>query len=322
VLLREWALARPRPSRASDGRAASLLPPRDSWLGSCLCEAARAQGQAGAQGGPPPPLGALVERLLLQLAPLGALGGGGDDGGGGGEGECIYPSGTPHGWEVALASLEDAAERMLDAAGLPASGSASVAVAAADLLMAALLCATPAQAEAEAAARGAGGALATANACEPSPPALPLPPARDWAAPSAALLAGEAAVPLPLLQAVRLRTLLRLLAALSAAGGSGAVAERAADCRAAFCVLLLQRCAASPEELLEVGGESALRALAADGDARVAYAADCHLLGRLAAAAPGAWRAGLRRLALRAQAEDDVRLLENPHFRRRALEDQ
>jgi hypothetical protein len=68
-----------------------------------------------------------------------------------------------------------------------------------------------------------------------------------------------------------------------------------------------------------VGGEAFVRALTADGDARVAYAAACFLLRRLTRAAPGAYRAGLRRLVLRAQAEDDERLLENPHFRLAAL---
>jgi hypothetical protein len=51
----------------------------------------------------------------------------------------------------------------------------------------------------------------------------------------------------------------------------------------------------------------------------VAYAAACFLLRRLTRAPPGAYRAGLRRLVLHAQAEDDERLLENPHFRLAAL---
>jgi len=89
--------------------------------------------------------------------------------------------------------------------------------------------------------------------------------------------------------------------------------------RAALSILLLQRCGESEQELEEAGGEAAVRHLASDADARVAYAAAQLLLQRLQRSAPGAYRAGLRRLALRAQREDDERVLNNPWARAEGL---
>jgi len=300
-LLRDWALqcALERGGITfGAARRGSLLPPRDSWLGGLLGEAAK-QGRAAAA---PPLLAALAEALLLALQPAAA----------GGEAEA--------GWAAALETLEDAAERILEAAPRAggAAAAAAAALAAADLWLLPLLSATPAAAAAAAAAaRVAEGAEAAAG---PPPPLPPQPPAREWAEPACALLAGEAAVPLPLLQASSLQLHLRLLSSLGGVTpGGGGITPRCADARAALLILLLQRCAAREEELQTAGGEEMLRALASDGDARVAYAAACHLLGRLAAAAPGAYRAGLRRLALRAQRADDERLLDNPFYRLQGL---
>ena len=111
-------------------------------------------------------------------------------------------------------------------------------------------------------------------------------------------------------------------------GGCGAhpvgVASRprsscASDARAVVVLLLLARCAVSEPDFEVLGGEGTVRSLTEDTDARVAYAAACFLLARLARAAPGAYRAGLRRLVLHAQDADDERLLDNPHFRYMAL---
>jgi hypothetical protein len=74
------------------------------------------------------------------------------------------------------------------------------------------------------------------------------------------------------------------------------------DARAAAALLLLARASGDEDELDAIGGESLVRGLTADGDARVAYVAACFLLRRLTRAAPGAYRAGLRRLVLRAHA--------------------
>ena len=81
----------------------------------------------------------------------------------------------------------------------------------------------------------------------------------------------------------------------------------------------MARCAVSEPDFEVLGGEGTVRSLTEDTDARVAYAAACFLLARLARAAPGAYRAGLRRLVLHAQDADDERLLDNPHFRYMAL---
>jgi hypothetical protein len=276
--------------------ATSLLPPSDSALGILLADAARPPPTGG-----PPHLRALVERLLLTAA------------GGGAASPC----------GAALATLEDAACRMAR------HGGAAGAACATEMLLGALALRDGEDEDEE-------------EGCGASEQQYASQQTYCWGSYAAALLAGGCTVPLSLLRRVDVATLLALLAALSPSGGSAsgggehappqpqqpparvgtsarARGGGAADARAALVLLLLARCAGEEVDFEAAGGEAAVRTLAGDGDARVAYAAACFLLSRLARAAPGAYRAGLRRLVLRAQAEDDERLLENPHFRLSAL---
>ena len=185
---------------------------------------------------------------------------------------------------------------------------------------------------------------------DPSPDARPLSDSdaafatASWACPCAALLSGlwaphpgvlrrcSASAPLALFKALSMGASASPQSSLSspapsgfpvecASGvGAGFCGSAAADARCAMLKLVLSKASAEGDETVDaIGGEGFVRPLLGDADPRIALSAARFLLARLAKAAPGAYRAGLRRLLLRAQAEDDERLMDNAFFRLQSL---
>ena len=309
--------------------APSVLPDPDTPLGMLLGDCVIPE---------PPPCGPPWVRSLVEKALLHSL-------------LSCQPFSAPSGaggaaigaW--ALATLEDAALR------LATHGGQGAAVEATEMIVGALAVYPDDTGDDLWAASSTSGGRRQAprrgDAAAPGQRA-----AATWHSHCACFLSGGCTMPVALLRRMRLDTLLALFTALAPlpvtaeeqqqrgeeGGGATAVLSAwlaedpsrmgltsrprcspASDARAAVALLLLARCAGCEPELEELGGEATVRGLTQDADARVAYAAACFLLARLARAAPGAYRAGLRRLVLHAQGADDERFLDNPHFRFMAL---
>ena len=314
--------------------APSVLPDPDTPLGMLLGDCVTPE---------PPPCGPPLVRSLVEKALLHSL-------------FPCQPFSAPSGaggaaigaW--ALATLEDAALR------LATHGGQGAAVEATEMIIGALAVYPDDTGDdlwaASSSTTSAGGAGRRHAPRRGDGAASGQHASSTWHSHCARFLSGGCTMPVALLRRMRLDTLLALfnaLAPLLAAaeeqrGGGGdesgpnvpaapawledpshmGLTSRprcspASDARAAVALLLLARCAGCEPELEDLGGEATVRGLTHDADARVAYAAACFLLARLARAAPGAYRAGLRRLVLHAQGADDERFLDNPHFRFMAL---
>jgi hypothetical protein len=309
--------------------APSVLPDPDTPLGMLLGDCVTPE---------PPPCGPPWVRSLVEKALLHAL-------------LSCQPFSAPSGaggatigaW--ALATLEDAALR------LATHGGQGAAVEATEMVVGALaVYPDDTGDDLWAASSTSGGRRQAPRRGDGAAPGQRA--ASTWHSHCACFLSGGCTMPMALLRRMRLDTLLALFTALAplpvtaeeqqqrGEEGGGATAapqawlsrdpsrmgltsrprySPASDARAAVALLLLARCAGCEPELEELGGEATVRGLTEDADARVAYAAACFLLARLARAAPGAYRAGLRRLVLHAQGADDERFLDNPHFRFMAL---
>ncbi|CAL9111678.1 unnamed protein product [Musa acuminata var. zebrina] len=101
--------------------------------------------------------------------------------------------------------------------------------------------------------------------------------------------------------------------------GRGNIPGATSDIRAALLLLLIGKCTADPDALLEIEGKEFFRGLLDDMDSRVAYYSASFLLKRMMTEEPETYQRMLQSLIFKAQQSNNEKLLENPYLQMRGI---
>ncbi|KAL6613719.1 hypothetical protein ACP70R_035989 [Stipagrostis hirtigluma subsp. patula] len=101
--------------------------------------------------------------------------------------------------------------------------------------------------------------------------------------------------------------------------GRGNLPGATSDIRAALLLLLIGKCTADQEALIEVEGNEFFRVLLGDTDSRVAYYSAAFLLKRMMTEEPEKYQRMLQSLISKAQQCNNEKLLENPYLQMRGI---